>query len=471
MAAFWGNFCYNPAMNKSRIFKLLFLLIFLISSGLRLGLVLVDRDSNAVIDIILRQNRLPVTNECEECFQPKLYYYFAAKAIEIGNINLNHKGSIALALQLMNFAAGEAVIVLAYLLIKDLDAHFEHVGVIAFALAAFNPALMATSSWTENDTFAILFSSIAIYIFWKYLRTNGVGWLAVSGLFVSISLATKTNTWSTALAIILILLVKALSDRRLFNTLAVVIFTLAVPLLTLLNPLSQYWTNIRQFGTPITLNVPPEPFPSLFEKTYVRRPGIISIQDGFFTFKFLDLLRSPRLTLGATDYNPFRTSFWADIYGTANSLHFFNSPDSWHTRPDFETTRSIFVLALLPTVLLVLGCILGWVDLLKSLISRSGDLLRQRHFGLFDVVAIGYVLATIALALRYRDFSTINAKYMYPGILAFIFLFIEGAGAFYKFLSSRTRWITILFEVALFLLIVAYSMDTYHMIVHLYSIL
>ena len=249
------------------------------------------------------------------------------------------------------------------------------------------------------------------------------------------------------------------------------IFTLAVPLLTLLNPLSQYWTNIRQFGTPITLNVPPEPFPSLFEKTYVRRPGIISIQDGFFTFKFLDLLRSPRLTLGATDYNPFRTSFWADIYGTANSLHFFNSPDSWHTRPDFETTRSIFVLALLPTVLLVLGCILGWVDLLKSLISRSGDLLRQRHFGLFDVVAIGYVLATIALALRYRDFSTINAKYMYPGILAFIFLFIEGAGAFYKFLSSRTRWITILFEVALFLLIVAYSMDTYHMIVHLYSIL
>ncbi len=202
----------------------------------------------------------------------------------------------------------------------------------------------------------------------------------------------------------------------------------------------------------------------------MRRPGIISIQDGFFTFKFADLLESPRLTLGATGYPSFRTSFWADIYGTANSLHFYNSPDSWHTSPDFEVTRIIFILALLPTAILILGMVLGWVDLLKGIISKSPDLLMQRCYGLFDIVAIGYVLSTIALALRYRDFSTINAKYIYPGILAFIFLFIQGAKAFYKFLSSHNKLASALFEVVMFFLVVAYATDVYQMIVHLYNI-
>jgi hypothetical protein len=176
------------------------------------------------------------------------------------------------------------------------------------------------------------------------------------------------------------------------------------------------------------------------------------------------------LTLGATGYPLFRTSFWADIYGTANSLHFYNSPDSWHTSPDFEVTRIIFVLALLPTAILVLGLVLGWMDLLKGVVSKSHDLLVQRYYGLFDIVAIGYVLSTIALALRYRDFSTINAKYIYPGILAFIFLFTQGARAFYKFFSRQNKLASTLFEVAMFSLVVVYTIDIYQMIIHLYNI-
>ena len=457
-------------MKQGRVFNLLLLLVFLISSALRLGLAIVDRDPNDVIDIILMQKRLPLTGECEECFQPKLYYFFAAETVEAAKINLSHKGSITLALQLMNFAAGEAVVILAYILIKRLNANSERAGLLPFTLLAFNPALMATSGMTGNDIFTILFSSVAVYFCLEFFQDSKIGWLIVSGFFVSVSLATKTNTWSTALAIFVILFIKPITDKRLYGVLVALIFMLVVPILTLLNPLSQYWVNIQKYGVPVTLNVPPEPFPSFFEKTYVRRPGIISIQDGFFTFKFIDLLESPRLTLGATNYPPFRTSFWADIYGTANSVHFYNSPDSWHTTPDFEITRSIFILALLPTAILILGMVLGWIDLIKGIISKSHDLLVQRYYGLFDIVAIGYVLSTIVLALRYRDFSTINAKYIYPGILAFIFLFIRGATAFYKFLSRQNKFASTLFEVAMFFLVVVYAIDVYQMIVHLYNI-
>ncbi len=202
-------------MKQGRVLNLLLLLVFLVSSALRLGLAIVNRDPDDVVGIILLQKRLPLTGECEECFQPKLYYFLAAETVEAAKINLSHKGSIALALQLMNFAAGEAVVILAYVLIKRLKTHSEQAGLLVFTLLAFNPALMATSGMTGNDIFTILFSSVAIYFCWEFLQNNKIGWLVVSGLFLSVSLATKTNAWSTALAIFLILFIKAITDKRL----------------------------------------------------------------------------------------------------------------------------------------------------------------------------------------------------------------------------------------------------------------
>jgi len=465
-----GTFDIILAVNRNRVFNLLYLAIFLISSALRLGLAITDRDPNDVVAIILQQNRLPLTGECEECFQPKVYYFIVAKAVEMAAINVHHEGSIALALQLMNFAAVELTIILTYIFIKQLNPKYEKTGLIAFALLAFNPALMTVSGTAFNDAFTILFSSVAIYLFWIYLQNEKWGWLAASCIFVSLSLATKTNTWSTAIAILIVLFIKCAFDRRMIQSLVIVMFILAVTLLTLLNPLSQYWTNIRNFGTPVTLNVVLEPLPSFFEKTAVRRPGILSIQDGFFTFKFIELMESPRLTLAATDYPAFRTSFWADIYGTANSVHFLNSPDEWHTKPDFEVTRCIFILAIIPTIALLLGMGISGIKLSKAIISSSIDGLRQQFFGLFDVISIGYIFFTIVLALRYRDYSTINAKYMYPGILAYIYLFIVGVEGFFRFISVHLKLISGLFITIILFLLVVYGIDVYHMIEHLYSL-
>ena len=461
-------------MNRNQILRLLYIVAFIVSSILRLGLALANReafdDHIVVVNIILQTHKLPETADCPECFQPKLFYYVASTAIRFAHINLNHEDSIIIATQLLNFIAGEMILILAYLLIKRMQVDHHEAGLITFALLAFNPALIAANGMASNDTFAILFSTLAIYFCWIFLSKNKIGYLFISGFFVVMGIATKTNIWATVLAIFLALLLKSVKEKSFLGTLIAAAFLLGVSIVTLLNPLSQYLANLQNYGTPVTLNVVKEPFPAFFEKTYVRRPGILSIQDGIFTFKFIDLLEYPRLTFGATDYPAHRTSLWTDVYASANSLHFYNSPDSWHTKPDFQVSRSIFVLALLPAALLLFGVVSGWINLLKGIFGTSNNMLTSRSYGLFDIVFIGYIIFIVVLALQYRDFSTMKAIYIYPAILSFSVLFLEALIVFDNSVLKRSKWITILFEVVIVLLIGLYVTDIFQMIVHLYNL-
>jgi Dolichyl-phosphate-mannose-protein mannosyltransferase len=461
-------------VNRDQILRLLYVVVFILSAALRLGLALVNReafdDHIGVVNIILRTNRLPETADCPECFQPKLFYYVASTAIQVAHINLNHENSIIIATQLLNFAAGEIILALAYLLIKKRQVDHYEAGLITFALLAFNPALVAANGMASNDTFAILFSSLAIYFCWIFLKNNNIIHLFFSGFFVALGVATKTNIWATTLAIFLALLVMSIKGKSFLRTLIAVFFLLGVSIVTLLNPLSQYLVNLQKYGTPMTLNVVKEPFPAFFKKTYVRRPGILSIQDGIFTFKFLDLMQYPRLTLGATGYPAHRTSLWTDVYASANSVHFYNFPDSWHTPPDFDISRGIFILALLPVTLLLYGVVSGWIYLLKGIFGALNNLLVNRSYGLFDIVFIGYIVFIVVLALQYRDFSTMKAIYIYPAAFSFLVLFLEALIIFDNLILKQSKWITILFEAVIVLLIGLYVTDIFQMIVHLYNL-
>ena len=464
----------KSSINRDYLLKLLFVAVFVFATVLRFGMAFVNReafdDHVGVISLILQNNKLPQTEDCWECFQPKLFYFVAATAIRIAHVNPGHIHSIIIATQLMNVAAGEVLLIIVYLLIRQMQFVNRKAGLVVFALLAFNPALIAANGMASNDSFAILLSSVAIYSCWRFLREDKLSFFIVSGIFVTMGIATKTNIWGTALAIFLVLLIKAFNERRFFSAMIAGAFLIGVSAATLLNPLSQYLDNIKNYGTPVTLNVVKEPFPSFFEKTYVRRPGIVSIQDGLFTFKLIELLEYPRLSLGAIGYPAHRTSLWTDVFASANSLHFYNSPDSWHTKPDFEVSRSIFILALLPAALLLFGVISGWIFLLKGVFGNSKTVLFNRSYGLFDIVFVGYAIFIVVLALQYRDFSTMKAVYIYPAILSFVVLTLEATNAFYIFLSRQNRWITILFEGAILFLIIMYVVDISQMIVHLYNL-
>ena len=218
------------------------------------------------------------------------------------------------------------------------------------------------------------------------------------------------------------------------------------------------------------MNIDRQPLPDFFVQTSAYRPGILSIQDGIFTFKFIDLLRYPRIENGDI-YPPSRTSLWTQLYGRANSVHFDNWPESWSTTGDqgFALSRAIYILALLPTLLLLVGAAMEIFLFLKSLIKRDPELAAATHFGLTALTFHGFVLFIILYALEYRDFSVMKAIFLYPAMLTFPLLFLRAGEWLNAHLAERFRWLRTGFIVWMVALFVLYSADIVTMIVLLYS--
>lgn len=92
---------------------------------------------------------------------------------------------------------------------------------------------------------------------------------------------------------------------------------------------------------------------NFFEPTVVGRPGVISIEDAYLTFRWIDLLLHPQID-GRLALEPrHRGSLWTQLYGRANFAQFERHPRSWQTDSTLVLglARVTFVLALWPMLL------------------------------------------------------------------------------------------------------------------------
>ncbi len=325
-------------------------------------MVAINRESNddhfTVIQLILKTGRLPQKADCWECYQPKLFHYTAAKLLQLTGLANTNPGTMILAIELLNYTAGMITILVIGLFLYRLPAKAEYLKVLAFGLVALNPNLIGINSQATNDTFAILFSTLALYCTYAFLQKKRPVTFLLILLFTVLGICTKTNVWITAIAIFLALFFKAWIEKQeqVIMLRFTILFGLATLALSIFNPLNQYISNVRDYGSPILLNIDRQPLPDFFVQTTAYRPGILSIQDGIFTFKFIDLLNHPRIEDGDI-YPPNRTSLWTQLYGQAYSVYFDNWPPSWFTTGDqgFALSRAIYILALLPTLNLAGG--------------------------------------------------------------------------------------------------------------------
>ena len=459
-----------------RITHTLILLIFLISAGLRLGLVVFNRESNddhfAVIQLILKTDRLPEKADCWECYQPKLFHFTAAKFLQLTGRENSDPSSMILAVELINYTAGLITILVIGLFLDRLSDKNGLLKGIAFGLVALNPGLIGINAQVTNDTFAILFSTLALFCTYAFLQKKRPVTFLLMLLFTILGICSKTNVWITAIAILLALVVKAWLDKpeRARMLWSAGLFGLASLVLSIFNPFNQYISNVRDYGSPILLNIDQQPLPHFFKQTSAARPGILSIQDGFFTFKFGDLLGYPRNENGYV-YTQTRTSLWTQLYARANSVHFDNWPISWSTSGEqgFALSRTIYILALLPTLLLLAGAAMEIFLFLKSLINRDPNLVAETHFGLTAVTFIGFVLFIILYALEYRDYSVMKAIFLYPAMLVFSLLFLRTGESLSVRLPERFRWVRTGFVIWMVALFVLYSADIVTMAALLYS--
>lgn len=480
--------------------RAIYIAIFVIGVMLRLSLAFVNREANdphmEVVQWILTHDDLPIQTDdnCWECFQPKLYYF--TTAIFLRSFSINNSDAQIIIAQLLNSLLGIVMLGYAYFLIRLLP--FGHTNkLLAFGLITLNPGLVGINVQATNDTFAISFSFIAIYYAFRLItsttqfattRQDKLDFVFLI-LFTVLAILAKTNALVTATAILIAFLVKAVSHQSAIFYRRSLLFLLATSCLVIFNPLSQYIINYQTFGTPITLtiNIPKQPPPHIFEKTETHRPGIRSIQDGFFTFRIVELIREPHINRSNKNYPIHRTSFWTILYGRTHFIQYNQWPQSWMTTSAIiqQLGQLIYLFALLPSLALVIGLSSEFLILFKLLLfkpqsNNKTDLqpapslfstfrLNLNAFngaGLFFALTLGYLGFQILYALQYRIYTVIKAIFIYPAWPAMLFFYLVGA----QILHQQTRrfpWIFYIFIISNIVLIGLYTLDNVALLLQL----
>lgn len=461
---------------KNKFPGLIFLGLFLLSLSLRLVLVLYNRQSNdnhiQVVQLILASSRLPTKADCYECFQPKLFTFTVAQVVQLFGLTALSPTGLALVAEIINMVAGLITLAVAWAFILHLPVKNKWLKVLAFGLGALNPVLIGINSQATNDTFAILFSTLAIYCAYVFLQRQKIAPFLLMILFACLGIASKTNAWVTAIAIALALFIQAFlkPDGRRKNIFFAIIFLIAVPTLTVMDPLTQYVANYKTYGTPVTMNINTLPLPPLVGKTpYNDRGGILSIRDGFFTFKFANLLEHPRLEYQHDNYPPNRTSFWTMIYAMGNSASFADYPPTWSTTgtQGFTLARGIFILALIPTLLLLLGVAMETFLVIKFVFTKDAGIAQTTSYGLFVLILVGYISFAILYALSYQTFLVMKAIFIFPALLTFPLFFLRAIESAYGFLSKRLRGVPVILNASLVFLMILYASDIISIIVRI----
>ncbi len=435
---------HEYAVKGHKSTRILFVALFILTIVLRLALVIINREANDthwdVVMVILETGSLPTKSDCWECFQPKLYHIVFAKFTQILGLTHLHPGKLNVIGQILSFAAGISTLFLAWRFVRRmrLDPWKQ---LILFSLFAMNPPLTAIHAQATNDSFAIFFSTLGLYYTYDFLRRPNTKAFLIILISVSLGISSKTNVWVTAIAIFISLEVMAWAGRehRRKYTQQVIIFFACITIIAVLNPLNQYISNFQDHRSPIVNNIATQPLPHLFTRTTYARPGILSIADGFSTFRFVELIQHPRVERDEEIIPLFRTSFWSLLYGRAHSIHFDNWPPTWSTSDSslFPLSRAILLLAIPPTFLVLLG---AWIELrllLKGLVTRDRGLVSKADFGLSALVFYGYILFLIFYALIYRDHSVIKGIFIFPGLLSCLVLFSR---AVESILARSGRW-------------------------------
>ena len=448
---------------------LLLIAIFALAIALRLALAIVNRQANddhlKVVSILLQGFHRLSRADCPECFHPKLYYTLCAALIKILGIHL-HTPQIQAA-QLLNAVAGIATLafILAFLRRSAFSAQTR---VIAFAMSALNPRLIAINGQASNDTFAILFGTAAAYGFWRFLQWPSRSLFLKTTGAIALAIASKGTTLVLGIALGLAFGAQTIGGvvfghwRRAALRLAILL-GIMVSAIAIGNYDFSSYRDYGQQGRHAPLH--------FFERTLVSRPGVVSIAESYFTFRLVGMLIEPTITNDEIRYPWHRTSVWSQLYGRLHVAQFDSHPPMWRTRDPhvFNVSRVLLVLGLLPT-----SCFFWGVGKRARGAWRAWR--RRGWSALIDmkslwplIVIVGYMMFTIKFTRDFRDFSAMKAIYLFPGMLAFVVVFTEGIEALVASVEGSKLW-SRLVQGTFAALALLYAWDVVLVIIHLVAV-
>lgn len=449
--------------------------IFLLAMLLRCMLAVVNSDANDyhfdVISTIMKGWIIPVAGDCPECFQPKLYHATLAIILKVLPFD-SYSIQIRIA-QLVNCIAGGITLYISYLYINKLP-FTSKIKAICFSLIALNPKLIAINCQATNDSFVILFSVAGIYFTLQFLskvNINSFICLTVSAILAGLSKANGLVLFPIILTILLIKILLIGKSEELSKPLQILLLITFPFFYFLVVPyLGQYYGKYEKGGSPFTINQDKDLLPHITKRTYVKRPGVTSIVDSYMTFRFFGLIKSPAITNDYSDYPLHRTSLWTQLYGRTHFVHFDMWPQSWQSKDSLVQSvgRCIYVLALIPSLFMVMGAIKIIIAVIRDIhrIIKNKITVCCNATLIHIVVLTAYLLFIIAYTAQYRDFSSMKAIFIFPGLLSFLYILIEGMNFFYQKFSSLKKIIYVS-NLLLVTLVFLYCIDILYLISHL----
>jgi len=425
--------------------------ILIFGTILRLTLAVVNREANddhlSVIKIMALENRIPDKHELPAAYHPKLYHGTAAALVRlVPRQMLQLQENLA---EMVSCIAGILALFFAYrFTFKEIEAT-DKVRLIAFSLLALNPALIGINAQATNDSFVILFGNLAFYFGWRFfqnLRLTDFAWMLVVSILGALS---KVNAFVIFIAIVatFALAVCRIDNmnyppRRVMAVYGMIFLAIYLALVPTLGP---YWEHYRLYGSPLPghAQIAPESLP--FTLPADSKPGDMSIVGSLFTFPLMHMVRHPVLATDNRGVPETPNSIWEELYGRTHFVHFDAWPRSWqlgHRRFQWVVTlvygigSLIFLLALVPTVLMISG-------LLRSLFAAGRVFVSGRLSGLplpdwlLLISSIGYVLLVIGMRVRFKEFGAVKSIYIFPGFFGFVLFFARECDRFYLWCANK----------------------------------
>jgi len=465
--------------NDSPILKSLIYLVLAISAALMITLAIVN-DGSANDDhlevsyLILAKGKILAHTDCWQCYHPKLYHQTVAKLWT--TFEITSKENRILLAQLLNAFVGIFTLVIGLFFI--LGQPFNRlVQLLSFSMVAFNPRFIAIHAQATNDAFLIFFGTLMIYALYFFLKKKSPRFFFLL-LFASILAgATKGNSFILMTGVVVVFLLKIISMQDLKfligkNYLGSLLIFVGVNFLAV-GYFGGYFDNYQKHGHPFQYNTPVSELPDFLEKTNFRRPGVQSIASGYFTFRFFDMIKNPTITNEYGDNYPLhRTSVWSQLYGRSHFIYFDNWPaGKWQSNDPtiMNVGRVALILALIPSILFLIGLFKDLKMWWKLFTERSFNFLNENSDWMFSIFNLGFLAFIILFTAVGRDYSFMKIIYLFPGILAATILLLKGFDLAINFLKKSKIGFSI-FQMSIFVLLIFYIIPILNLIRKLGSV-
>lgn len=433
-----------------RAFAAALITLSLLAAGIRISGALLNRDANdnhlKVIRIIALEHRIPDKEEpeCLQCYHPKLYH---ASAAALGRLLPRQDDKVLLiTAQLLSALAGIATLayILSFLLALRLA---PSTTLITFALTALNPALIGIHIQSTNDAFVILFGTAALFHGYRFLCFHTLSNAALTALAITLAALSKGSgiIFLIGFALIgLFGLIRSWREGRLsyaWLLLILSLFLATIAAITIFGPYDEY---AQRYGSALVINKEKSPPPHFFDQTSVgSKTGIVSVYDGYLTFRPWDLVHEPYLDREreADDYQSARVSLWTQLYARANFIHYEGHPSKWfvrHDDPVYLLGSVSYVLALLPLTLLLVGLILTLKRIFAKITKNLTDFATHPEWILLFFLS-AFLAFLIKFTMEYREFSSMKPIYIFPALLSIVCLLANGTE--YVVRHFRQPWV------------------------------